>query len=459
MAYEVETVAENEDNPPVKGKEFVFLRDKGEKEPVFKQFEFILQDEYGEPRLDHEGKKIVVIGPSPNEVVSRVFLTKPDERGNMKRARVVELINKFDDVLDKDPLQCKFRVEFEKNTPASKDTYLDDIMSYNDILDYVERENNYEDGDHWRFRKIINHSLIPGKKGRDGKIEVQIVWETGATSTETFDALKKDIPVDLAIYAKENNQLELDGWKTLKRLVDRSKLTERLFKQAKLHSLKYSPKYKYGFEVPKNYKNAERLDIKNGNDDWMDANKLEHEQLKDYGVFTDKGKFAGCKIPSGYQLIQVHTICNVKVDGWHKARVVADGHLTATPIESVYSGVVSLRGLRTCLFIGELDGMEPWETDIGNAYLEALTSEKVCIRAEPEFGDLEGHLLIIYKALYGLKTSGEKFGQLLQECLMKLGFILSLDEVSIYMRKCPNGNHYEYVVTYVDDLTIIMKDP
>ena len=73
-------------------------------EPVFKQFEFILRDDFGEPRLDHKGKKIVVIGPSPNEVEGRVFLTKPDERGNMKRARVVELIDKFDDDLDKDPL-------------------------------------------------------------------------------------------------------------------------------------------------------------------------------------------------------------------------------------------------------------------------------------------------------------------------------------------------------------------
>ena len=58
------------------------------------------------------------------------------------------MIDQFDDALDKDPLWCKFRVEFEKNTPASKDTYLDDIMSYNDILDYVERENNNKDGDH-----------------------------------------------------------------------------------------------------------------------------------------------------------------------------------------------------------------------------------------------------------------------------------------------------------------------
>ena len=67
-------------------KEFVFLRDKGEEEPVWKQFEFVLRDEFGEPRLDYKGKPIVVIGPSPNEVEGRVFLTKPDERGNMKRA-------------------------------------------------------------------------------------------------------------------------------------------------------------------------------------------------------------------------------------------------------------------------------------------------------------------------------------------------------------------------------------
>ena len=146
----------------------------------------------------------------------------------MSRARVVKLINEFDDKLDRDPLRCKFKIEFVKNTPTGKYMFLGDIMSYNNILDYVERETNNEDGDHWRFRKIINHSLLPGKKvkNRTG-IEIQVVWETGATSTELFESLRKDIPVDLAIYAKENNLLELDGWNSLKRLASRSKLTER----------------------------------------------------------------------------------------------------------------------------------------------------------------------------------------------------------------------------------------
>ena len=58
-----------------------------------------------------------------------------------------------------------------------------------------------------------------------------------------------------------------------------------------------------------------------------------------------------------------------------------------------------------------------------------------------------------------MKYSGKAFGQLLQECLMELGFVPSLAEASIYMRKCPTGDHYEYVATYVNDLAIIMKDP
>ena len=232
-----------------------------------------------------------------------------------------------------------------------------------------------------------------------------------------------------------------------------------MVKQAKLHLLKYSLKYKYGFEIPRNYADAGRLDKKNGNHNWYQVNKLEHAQLEEYKVFTNKGKFAGNRIPRGYQLIRVHIIFDVKVDGRHKARVVANGHLTTTPKESVYSGVVSLRGLRTCLFIGELDGMETWATDIGNAYLKALTSEKVCIRAGREFEELEGHWLIIYKALYGLKTSRKAFGQLLQKYLHSLGFALSLAEASIFLRKCPTADHYEYVATYVDNLAIIMKDP
>ena len=94
-----------------------------------------------------------------------------------------------------------------------------------------------------------------------------------------------------------------------------------------------------------------------------------------------KGIFHISKIPRGYKQIRVHAYYDVKYDGRHKARLVADGHLTDVPIDSFYAGVVSLQGLRMCLFLAELNGMEAYATNIGNAYLKVYTTKKSVITA------------------------------------------------------------------------------
>ena len=116
--------------------------------------------------------------------------------------------------------------------------------------------------------------------------------------------------------------------------------------------------------MPKSYNDAKQLDQKNGNTKQINSNKFEHKHLEEYDVFIGKGKFKGCKIPRDFRLIRVHTIFDIKINGRHKSCVVADGHLAAVPSKSVYSGVVSLQGLRTCVFIGDIDGMVPWATNI-----------------------------------------------------------------------------------------------
>ena len=215
----------------------------------------------------------------------------------------------------------------------------------------------------------------------------------------------------------------------------------------------------FGFQIPKDYAEAIRFDLQNNNSKWGESTALEMAQLMEYDTFIDKGVFHESKIPKGYKKITMHLIYVVKHDGRFKSRLVAGGHLTDTPIDSVYSGVVSLRGLRTIIFLGELNDLEPWATDIGNAYLEATTKEKVCIRAGSEFGPLEGHLLIVYKAVYGLKSSGLRFNQLLAKCLRELGFVRSMCESEIWMRTSSNGLFYEYIGTYVDDLCLVMENP
>jgi Reverse transcriptase (RNA-dependent DNA polymerase) len=110
--------------------------------------------------------------------------------------------------------------------------------------------------------------------------------------------------------------------------------------------------------------------------------------------------------PTGYKRIQYQMIYDAKHDGHLKARLAAGGHLTDPNTESVYPGVVSLRGINLVIFLAKLNQLEIWAADVGNAYLEALTKEKVYIIGGPEFGDLAGHTLLIYKALYGLRSSG-----------------------------------------------------
>ena len=104
----------------------------------------------------------------------------------------------------------------------------------------------------------------------------------------------------------------------------------------------------------------------------------------------------------GHHKNKVHLVFAAKFDCRHKARLVADGHLTPEPIENIYSGVVSLRNLWLVIFLGKLNNLDIWGADIGNAYLEAFTDEKLYIVAGPEFQEFEGYILIILKVSYGL---------------------------------------------------------
>ena len=97
----------------------------------------------------------------------------------------------------------------------------------------------------------------------------------------------------------------------------------------------------------------------------------------------------------------MHLVFACKHDGCHKARLVAGGHLTPDPVDSIYSGVVSTRSLRKTIFLSKLINMKVWGADISNAYLEATTNEKLYIVAGPEFEELQGRMLVIHKALYG----------------------------------------------------------
>ena len=188
----------------------------------------------------------------------------------------------------------------------------------------------------------------------------------------------------------------------------------------------------FGYLIPRSYKEALEFDIENNNTKWADATREEMDIIKEQQVFTkhqrvkwDSSHKRVINAAPNHQKVRVNLIFGVKHDGRHKARLVADGSLTPEPVENIYSGVVSLRHLSLVIFLGELNNLEFWGADIGNAYLEAYTNEKLFIIAGPEFEELEGFILIFNKALYGLKSSGKRWAERFYDIIKDMGFMPS----------------------------------
>ena len=337
-----------------------------------------------------------------------------------------------------------------------------------DHLEQAEEEDNFMDQELYRFRGIIGHegpltATDPNWKGN--KWNVQIEWETGEVTFEPLSVIAADDPITCAAYAKEKNLYNLDGWKRFRHLIKKEKQQTRAIKQSIIRQVRHSKKYMFGFLIPRNYTEALEFDKANNNSKWYDATKAELDSIHSYHVFQKHEKAIYDKqkkvinAPPGYQKIRVHLVFAVKNDGRHKARLVADGHFTPEPVESIYSGVDSLRNLKLVIFLGKLNDLELWGADIGNAYLEAPTEEKLYIVAGPEFEDWEGYILTFSKALFGLKSSGKRWAETLHDILIDMEFIPSRADQCIWLKKNEKLNIYEYIAVYVDDLCIAAQDP
>jgi len=86
---------------------------------------------------------------------------------------------------------------------------------------------------------------------------------------------------------------------------------------------------------------------------------------------------------------------------------VAGGHLTDTPVESIYSSVVSLCSVRMVVSLAGLGGQSVWCADVGSAHLGPETQEKVCVMGGPEFEEPHGHVLVIKRALREERQLGD----------------------------------------------------
>ena len=102
-------------------------------------------------------------------------------------------------------------------------------------------------------------------------------------------------------------------------------------------------------------------------------------------------------------------IFEVKLCGSRKARYMAGGHVVDCSGISTRSTVVKGISSRLIDLIAHRDELKTLCADVSNAFITAPCLEKVYARAGEEFGEKSECLMIIKKALYGLKSSSRAF--------------------------------------------------
>ena len=322
-------------------------------------------------------------------LVGRTFITTPDADGEQYRARIdgVEATDKT--TADKRETLLKFRCKVGEKR-------FEEIMTHNKMIQWLDHDKSSPA--RCELEAVCGH-----RKRKEW--EVLILWGTGQRSWHPLNSIYQDDPVSIALCAREHGLLEIDGWKRCKHMAKKAKKLGRMVNQARLKSFRNKPVYKCGVQVPRSHEEAMLIDAKNGDNRWAESEALEMAQLMECDSFESLG--IGAPTPTGYKKIPCHYVYDIKSTGKFKSRVVAGGNRTDTPVDSAHSGVVSLPGIRVVTFLAELNDLELWGTDVGNAHLESYTTEKVAFIAGPEFGECVGHTMIILKAQCGLKSSGK----------------------------------------------------
>ena len=339
---------------------------------------------------------------APEELIGMTFLKDPpNSDGKPMRAKVVRQI------MDRDAenhQQIKFLL-------AMGDGELEELIEYNRLCDLITEQmqlTSAGDGELQTFKGVLDHQgplKRHDPKYNGSQWNVLIDWDDGTQTWEPLHLMGKYDEITIAKYAQDNDLLNKPGWKFLRGTAKRQRLLHVALNAIKRRKDPNQICYKFGVRLPRNYPEALQLDKENGNTLWEDAVKLELKQIQDYDTFRDMG--VGVKMDPSYSKIKVRLVFDVKASGKRKGRLVGD--LTPEPEEAVYSLVASLRSLRAIIFASKLNKLKLWQGDVGNAYLESYTLEKVYFIAGPEFGPLQGHTLVFIKALYGLRSSGLRF--------------------------------------------------
>ena len=130
----------------------------------------------------------------PN-LLGRSFLLPSEDNGEHHMAKIIDIDDHGQPLED-----IKIKMKINKDQA-------EEIMSYNQLMDYIQKgTEGEEDPDSlFKFRDIVAHqgpleSIDPDQKG--SKYNVMVEWESGDVTYEPLTLISKEDPINCAVYAK-----------------------------------------------------------------------------------------------------------------------------------------------------------------------------------------------------------------------------------------------------------------
>ena len=171
----------------------------------------------------------------PN-LLGRSFLLPPEDNGERHMAKIIDIDDHGQPLED-----IKFKLKINKDQA-------EEIMSYNQLMDYIQKGTDAEEDPDslFKLRDIVAHqgpleSTDPNHKG--SKYNVMVECKSGEVTYEPLTLISKEDPITCAVYAKKHDLLDTTGWKHLKKYAKTSKRLIRAVKQSRIRQVRASARH------------------------------------------------------------------------------------------------------------------------------------------------------------------------------------------------------------------------
>jgi hypothetical protein len=144
----------------------------------------------------------------------------------------------------------------------------------------------------------------------------------------------------------------------------------------------------------------------------------------------------------------------------YKSRLVAQGYsqVEGTDFGEIFSPVANLTSIIFLLSIVVSFDIEVEQMDVKTTFLHGDLEEEIYMK-KPEGFVVKGKKELVCKlkkSLYGLKKSPRMWYQKFDTYILELGFVRRRVDHCVYSKQV--GNHFIYVVLYVDDMLLVANN-